>query len=101
MYMRKNFYLMAFMLLPWSISKVMAQEIMETGGKAMPLEWIDKDTGHKVIRLSRREGTNASFYFNNPCFIPSKGTGDLMVFYGGTAKGNQLFVMNLKTLESQ
>jgi oligogalacturonide lyase len=73
---------------------------METGGKQMPAEWIDKDTGHKVVRLSRREGNNASFYFNNQCFLPSKGAGDLMVFYGSTTKGNQLFVMNLKTLES-
>lgn len=99
--MRKNFYLIAFMLLPWCISEVKAQEAMETGGKPMPLEWIDKDTGHKVMRLSRREGTNASFYFNNPCFIPPKGQGDLMVFYESTPKGNQLFVMNLKTLKSE
>lgn len=97
--MRKNVYLLVLML-PWCISKVSAQQVMETGGKPMPAEWIDKDTGHKVIRLSRREGNNASFYFNNQCFLPSKGEGDLMVFYGSTAKGNQLFVMNLKTLTS-
>ena len=30
-------------------------------------EWIDKTTGHKFIRLSRREGTNEVFYFHqNP-----------------------------------
>ncbi|MFI5157221.1 MAG: oligogalacturonate lyase family protein [Sphingobacteriales bacterium] len=98
--MRKKFYLIAITLLPWCISKAKAQEVMETGGKPMPLEWIDKDTGHKLIRLSRREGTNSSFYFNNFCFLPSKGAGDLMVFYGSTDTGRQLFVMNLGTMKS-
>jgi oligogalacturonide lyase len=77
--------------------------VMETGGKAMPDEWIDKDTGHKVIRLVRRPvTTNGSFYFNNYCFVPRKASeGDLMVFSGSTTKemGNQLFTVNLKTLE--
>ncbi|OCX51722.1 hypothetical protein BEL04_17055 [Mucilaginibacter sp. PPCGB 2223] len=77
--------------------------VLETGGKAMPDEWIDKDTGHKVIRLVRRPGTtNGSFYFNNYCFVPrGEKQGDLMVFSGSTTKemGNQLFTVNLKTLE--
>jgi oligogalacturonide lyase len=80
---------------------VSAQEIpvMETGSKKpMPAEWIDKDTGHKVIRLVNGRDSAASFYFNNNCFIPQRKTeGDLMVFYSGTAIGNQLFVTNLKT----
>ena len=29
-----------------------AQQVLETGGKKMPAEWIDKDTHHKVVRLS-------------------------------------------------
>jgi oligogalacturonide lyase len=76
-----------------------AQQVLETGSqKPMPAEWIDKDTGHKVIRLVNREGTNGSFYFNNNCFLPQKNNeGDIMVFYGSTAIGNQLFSMNLKT----
>lgn len=52
--------------------------VMETGGQPMPDEWIDKDTGHKVIKLTRREGMNASFYFHNIPFI-----GNEMVFCGG------------------
>lgn len=92
-------------LLPWLLFAIAltakAQSVMETGGQKMPDEWIDKDTGHKVMRLVRREGTNASFYFNNFPFFPQKeGKGDLMVFYGGTANGNQLFTVNLKTLET-
>ena len=52
---------------------------METGGQKMPDEWIDKDTGHKIIKLTRREGTNMSFYFHNNPFIGNK-----MVFSGGS-----------------
>lgn len=51
---------------------------METGGQPMPDEWIDKDTGHKVIKLTRREGTNMSFYFHNNPFVGNK-----MIFVGG------------------
>lgn len=43
--------------------------VMETGGKKMPDVWIDKDTGHKVMKLTRRHGANRSFYFHNDPFI--------------------------------
>src|SRR3954452_18730258 len=33
----------------------------------LPTEWIDKDTGHRVIRLSREEGTQ-SLYFNQNAY---------------------------------
>lgn len=81
---------------------------LETGSqKPMPLEWIDKDTGHKIIRLSRREGSNWSFYFHNNPFVPAlAGEGDKMVFYGSVQQqdqpdrrtGGQYFTVNLKTL---
>ena len=54
-----------------------AQPQMETGGQKMPDEWIDKSTGHKVIRLTRRVGNNMSFYFHNKPFAGNK-----MIFYG-------------------
>ena len=54
-----------------------AQPVMETGGQKMPNEWIDKSTGHKIIKLTRREGNNTSFYFHNSPFIGNK-----MIFYG-------------------
>ncbi len=84
---------------------------METGSQQpMPYEWIDKDTGHKIIRLSRREGNNRSFYFHNNPFVPAlAGVGDKMVFYGGSQQQRQssrryrdrgqLFIANLKTFE--
>lgn len=73
--------------------------VLETGSKKpMPAEWIDKDTGHKLVRLVARDSSNSSFYFNNNCFVPQKkAEGDMMVFYGGTTIGKQLFSINLKT----
>lgn len=77
----------------------------------MPLEWIDKDTGHKIIRLSRMEGNNRGFYFHNNPFVPALANeGDKMVFYNSQKspqsdrwyrdrERRQLFTVNLKTLE--
>ena len=90
-----------------------AQPIMETGGQKMPNEWIDKDTRHKVIRLTRLEGkSNLSFYFHNNPFI-----GNTMVFYSsnknntsGVAKqeissiaspNKQIFLLDLNTLKTE
>ncbi|TDH26638.1 hypothetical protein EXU57_10290 [Segetibacter sp. 3557_3] len=69
-----------------------AQPLMETGGKDMPDEWIDKDTGHRIVRLSRKDGQNASFYFHNKPFYGNK-----MVFYSTDALGKQLYSVDLKT----
>lgn len=89
-----------------------AQPVLETGGTKMPDEWIDRHTGHKVMKLTRRPGNNMSFYFHNRPFAGNK-----MVFYGtdylNTAKndsvkqetGNipaqnkQLYSVDLTTLE--
>lgn len=62
----------------------------------MPLEWIDKDTHHKVIRLTRSEGANASFYFHNNPFVG----GDMVYFNSGEA-GRQLWKVNLKSLKTE
>src|ERR1041384_8532018 len=70
-----------------------AQPLMETGGQKMPDEWIDKDTKHKVIKLTRRTGNNMSFYFHNNPFIGNK-----MIFYSTDASGKHLYTVNLKTL---
>ncbi len=75
---------------------VQAQPELETGGRDMPDEWIDKDTRHKVIRLSRKEGKNASFYFHNHPFIGNK-----MVFYSTDAAGRQIHSVDLKTLQTE
>ena len=57
-----------------------AQELLETGGKKMPNEWIDKDTHHKVVKLSAGlPGNSLSFYFHNSPFI-----GNEMIFYNNS-----------------
>lgn len=73
--------------------------VIETGGvHPMPDEWIDRDTGHRVRKLVRREGSNTSFYFTNPPFVPRRApSGGLMVFHGASANGRQLFVIDLAT----
>lgn len=83
------------LLLSTSIS-AFSQKEMETGGRPMPDEWIDKDTHHKVIRLSRKDGKNASFYFHNNPFIENK-----MVFYSTDNYGRQLHTVDLTTLKTK
>src|SRR5262249_16667974 len=36
---------------------------------ALPTEWVDPDTGHRIIRLSRDDGTQ-SLYFNQNAYTP-------------------------------
>ena len=51
------------MLILATVASAQNTPIMETGGQQMPNEWIDKDTGHRIIKLTRRPGRNSSFYF--------------------------------------
>ncbi len=75
-----------------------SQKILETGSVSpMPNEWIDKDTGHKIIRLSRLPGSSASFYFHNNPFLKP----DLMAFFHSDEAGNrQVYTVNLNTLKT-
>lgn len=56
-----------------------------------PTEWIDPDTGHRVVRLSR-EPESASLYFHQNPFTAE---GDKMIF----AAPSGLSVLDLKTRE--
>jgi oligogalacturonide lyase len=90
-----------------------AQPVMETGGQKMPDEWIDKDTKHKVVRLSRIEGnSNLSFYFHNNPFIGNKmvfyssGKNDVsgvakQEIYSTNSKNKQIWLLDLTTLKSE
>ena len=49
-------------------------------GEPPPKEWIDKDTGHRVVRLSD-EPNSQSLYFNIPAYSPD---GKKMAFYSPT-----------------
>lgn len=76
--------------------------VVETGSKTpMPEAWIDKDTGHKLIHLTAREGDNRSFYFHNNPFLPATGAeNEKMIFYGLVDGERQLFSVDLKTRET-
>ena len=74
-------------------TSVQSQQALETGGsKPMPAEWIDKDTHHKLVRLTNIEGESSSFYFHNNPFIGNK-----MVFYNTGNNGRQLYTFDLTT----
>jgi len=74
---RKLLFFICFTLFIHSVLN--AQPELETGGKPMPNEWIDKDTHHKIIKLTRVEGSNMSFYFHNNPFV-----GNQMIFYNSS-----------------
>lgn len=79
-------------------NSLQAQEALVTGSqKPMPAEWIDKDTGHKVVRLSGKTGPINNWYFhNNPFLKEKKNEGDKMVFSDTDGLHNQVFTLNLK-----
>jgi len=68
----------------FSILAVTAQTTAE-----IPREWIDKDTGHRIVRLSDEDGSS-SFYFHQNGYTAS---GDKLVFSTRTG----LSVYNFKT----
>jgi oligogalacturonide lyase len=78
--------LTALMAISFQIILARDQEHQAT---APPLEWIDPDTGHRVIRLSQDAGSG-SFYFHQNAYTAS---GDKMVF--STREG--LSTIDLKT----
>lgn len=93
--MKAKLIAMGFLALPWL--NLRAQERMETGAiKPMPQEWIDQETGHKVVRLSRLPGSSGSFYFHNNPFVGNK-----MFFYNTVGNNRQVFTVDLKTLKTE
>ena len=69
------------------------------GGPGPRDDWIDADTGHRVLRLSRTPGTNESFYFHQNAFLPE---GDKMVFENALpGSSNRLMVLDWKNLKSE
>lgn len=76
--------------------------VLETGSiTPMPDEWIDKDTGHKIIHLVPGGGENSSFYFhNNPFLQAIGGISDKMIFYKKVNTNMQIFSVDLKTRQT-
>lgn len=109
--MLKKSFLLPFLLFGL-YAGLCAQPLLQTGGGPMPGEWIDKDTHHKMIRLTDSGRSNLSFYFHNNPFVDGK-----MVFYSSekqnsdnikkqetynsNAKDRQLYIIDLKTLQTE
>ncbi|HVG15334.1 MAG TPA: oligogalacturonate lyase family protein [Chitinophagaceae bacterium] len=100
-----------FILLLLCVSAA-SQPILETGGKSMPNEWIDKDTRRKVIKLTRNGASNLSFYFHNNPFIGNKmvyysslpsgeATDRKIETYNTNSRNKQLHLLDLTTHESE
>jgi oligogalacturonide lyase len=63
------------------------------GDPLPPSEWIDPDTGHRIVRLSSEPGTE-SLYFNENAWTAN---GDKLVYSGRSG----IFVYNFKTHENE
>src|SRR5687768_5285320 len=59
----------------------------------LPKEWIDPDTGHRVVRLTDEPGSQSLYFHQNPYTA----TGDKMVFTSPTG----LYVYDFKTAKSK
>src|SRR5262245_46878431 len=58
----------------------------------LPTEWVDPDTGHRVIRLSKEDGTQSLYFHQNAYSIDGK---KLIV----TTTGGGISTINLATRE--
>jgi oligogalacturonide lyase len=81
--------------LPWLVTAVSAlSAALSLGAEpAPPTSWVDPDTGHRVIRLTREPGS-ASLYFNQNGYTPD---GSQMIYT--TPDG--LSVLDLATLKTR
>ena len=99
--MKLNYIFLFLILIGMVACQKSKLPLIETGSVTpMPSAWIDKDTGHKIIHLTPREGNNWCFYFHNNPFLPATNTlNEKMVFYGQVGESRQLFSVDLKTRE--
>src|SRR5690348_13383461 len=62
-------------------------------GQELPREWIDQDTGHRIVRLSDEPGSS-SFYFHQNAYTAS---GDKLIF--STPHGLSTYDFRTKKIE--
>jgi oligogalacturonide lyase len=79
---------LALILLMFAVSAVALGQKTES-----PREWIDKDTGHRIIRISDEDGSS-SFYFHQNGYTAS---GDKLVF--STRSGLSTYNFKTKKIE--
>jgi oligogalacturonide lyase len=84
--------LSAVLLLPAGL-RAAPTEAPAAGASEPPTSWIDPDTGHRVIRLTREPGSD-SFYFNVNGYTPD---GKEMAY----TTPNGISVLNLETFQAR
>src|SRR5919108_60381 len=87
---RKSASLFIFAVILLSSANAAAQTRTQAqGAREIPREWVDPDTGHRVIRLSDEPGS-ASLYFHQNAYTPD---GQKLIITTPTG----LSTINLKT----
>jgi len=96
--MNHNYFVGLLLLVIACPCKAQNLPSLETGSVTpMPAEWIDKDTGHKIMHLVSDGGENRSFYFhNNPFLQAINGQNEKMIYFGKVNNAMQLFSVDLK-----
>jgi oligogalacturonide lyase len=51
--------------LGWTVVVLLAWRV-SAGGADLPTQWVDPDTGHRVVRLSRENGSQSPYFHQNP-----------------------------------
>src|SRR3979411_832841 len=88
MMIRKFISLISLALIFLTVASVTGRTQAQ-GGKQIPREWIDKDPGHRVVRLSDESGSQ-SLYFHQNAYTPD---GEKLIITTPTG----LSTINLKT----
>src|SRR5262245_44411733 len=93
-FLRPWFFVACF---AWACLPVAARSV--SAADTLRDEWIDAETGHRVVRLSRLPGSSTSFYFHQNAFTAE---GDKMVFSNtDTNRVRNLFVLDWKSRKSE
>src|SRR5437763_9126281 len=75
------------------VTFIFSISILNAQTKELPREWVDPDTGHRIVRLSEEPGSS-SFYFHQYAYT---GDGDKLIF--STPKGLSTYNFNTKKIE--
>lgn len=94
-----NFKFLAVLSLLALLAPSVSMGALSSADSTLRNDWIDPDTGHRVVRLSRLPGASESFYFHQNAFTPQ---GDKMVFVNQAPDGaDRLSVVTLVTRECE
>src|SRR6188472_895183 len=87
-YMKQYILLITFVLVSLTLSSSISAQTVE-----LPREWVDPDTGHRIVRLSDEAGSS-SFYFHQYAYTAS---GDKLIF--STPSGLSTYNFKTKKIE--